>query len=434
MDSIEIKPFSTKYNTIVELSVPSSKSLSIRALILASMASGVSNIKDVLKSDDTENCINALRDLGIEIIGNKNDFKVIGCGGIFPVIKDRIYFGSSGITSRFLLAMVCVSLSRDKKYHEIVVDGSEQLRKRTIKPLVDTLKAMGANIRYIENEGFFPLLIKSAKLDTIDNVEVSGALSSQYVSAIMMMSPLVGDKIKINVKDIKSSEHPYIKMAIETMKDFGIDSIHEFNENVYEIYPQPYRAVDFTVETDLNTANYFFALASAVGGKIRIKNINVDSLQPGLQFFDVLRKMGCNVIFKDNDAILFGTKKLRGGFKINMFYMAEMTTLLSVLAVFADSPIEIHGVKHIRNHESDRIAAISEELRRADIVVDEFEDGLRIFPGNPKFVEADSHEDHRIAMSLAVLGAAGNGIKILNPRCVSKTCPEFFELLNRFGA
>ncbi len=430
MDSIEIKPFLTKANSIVELDIPSSKSLSIRALILASIAEGNSIIRNVLKSDDTVNCINALKDLGIEIKNNGNDFETMGCGGVLPIAKDKIYFGSSGITSRFLLAIICASLSSDKEYHEIILDGSEQLRKRTIKPLVDALKAMGADIIYIEKEGFFPLLVRSARLNNIDNIEVSGALSSQYVSAILMMSPLLNRNIKVHVKDIKSSEHPYVKMAIKTMEDFGIDEINEISENVYEIFPQRYRAMDFAVETDLNTANYFFALIAALGGRIRIRNVDRFSLQPGLKFLEVLKKMGCEIIFEDDSVILNGPKKLKGGFRIDMFHMAEMATLLAVLAVFADLPIEIYGVKHIRNHESDRISAISRELKKANIIVEEFEDGLKVFPGNPEFIEADSYDDHRIAMSLAVLGAAGNGIKILNPGCVSKTCPEFFELFN----
>ena len=427
MDSIEIKPFLSKNNNMLELDIPSSKSLSIRALILASIANGVSTIKNVLNSNDTTDCINALKELGVEIENNDNDYKITGCNAIFPIKNNKIYFGSSGITSRFLLAIICANLSKDKNYHEIIVDGSEQLRKRTIKPLVDTLNTMGANITYLKNEGFFPLLIKSAELN---NIEVSGALSSQYVSAVLMMAPLLDKEVNIYVKDIKSSEHPYIKMAIQTMKDFGINTINEISENIHKISPQAYKNTNFYIETDLNTANYFFALAAVLGKKIKIKNINKFSLQPGLKFLELLKNMGCEVVFDNDNVILNGTKKLKGGFSINMFYMAEMTTLLAVLAVFCDAPIEIHGVKHIRNHESDRISAICEELKKANIKVEEFDDGLKVYPGNPVFTKVDSHSDHRIAMSLAILGVAGNGIKIINPTCVSKTCPEFFKLLD----
>ena len=430
MESIEIKPFLSKNNNMLELDIPSSKSLSIRALILASIASGVSTIKNVLNSTDTTDCINALKELGVEIKNNDNDYKIIGCNGILPIKNNKIYFGSSGITSRFLLAIICASLSKDKSYHEIIVDGSEQLRKRTIKPLVDTLNTMGANITYLENEGFFPLLIKSVKLNNIENIEVSGALSSQYVSAILMMVPLLDKEVNIYVKDIKSSEHPYIKMAIQTMKDFGINTINEISENIYKISPQSYKNTNFYIETDLNTANYFFALAGVLNRKIKIKNINKFSLQPGLKFLELLKNMGCEVVFDNNNVVLNGAKKLKGGFSINMFYMAEMTTLLAVLAVFCDAPIEIHGVKHIRNHESDRISAICEELKKVNIKIEEFDDGLKVYPGNPEYAEVDSHNDHRIAMSLAILGVVGNGIKIINPTCVSKTCPEFFKLLD----
>lgn len=411
------------------MNIPGSKSLSIRALILASMAHGTSTIENVLNSDDTKDCIKALESLGVKVKNIKNQFEVEGCCGIFPFEKETIYFGSSGITGRFLLAMICASLSKEGKYRKIILDASEQLRGRTIKPLVDTLKSIGADITYLGKEGFFPLLVKTAKLNNIDNIEVSGAISSQYVSAILMMAPLLDRATKIHIKDINSLEHPYIKMALAGMKDFGIDNIVEESDNVYNITPQTYKPTDFKIESDLNTANYFFAIAAATGGSVIIDNINKNSLQPGLIFLRLLKMMGCKIYSEGDTILLTAPKKLKSVPKINMFYIAEMTPLLAVLAVFANAPTKIHGIEHIRNHECDRISAICTELKKAGIEVTEFKDGLEIRPGNPQFIEANTYNDHRIAMSLTVLGLAGNGIKILNPKCVSKTCPEFFELI-----
>lgn len=417
----------------IEFNVPSSKSLSIRALILASIADGKSIIKNVLKSQDTEDCLNALKSLGVRIEKiNQNDYEIYGCNSCFDIKDDKIYFGSSGITSRFLLAILVASLSKNKKQYEITLDGSNQLRKRSIKDLVDALKSIGGDIKYLKEDGYFPILVKSKKLNDNAKIKISGELSSQFVSAILMMSPLLENKTLVEVQGIDSLEHPYVKMALKTMKDFGIDNCFEVNKNLYEIYSNNYKSRNFIVETDLNTASYFLSIASALNQKIIIKNVEKNSLQPALKFIDLLKNMSCKIEFKENNLIFYGIDKLIGGFEIDMFYMAELSILLAVLGVFADKPIKIYGIKHIRNHESNRITAISNELKKAGIDVEEFEDGLIVKNGEPKFIEGETYEDHRIAMSLSLLGIAGNGIKILNPDCVSKTCPEFFDLLKKF--
>ncbi|MDD2840210.1 MAG: 3-phosphoshikimate 1-carboxyvinyltransferase, partial [Rickettsiales bacterium] len=323
------------------LDIPSSKSLSVRALLLASFAEGKSIIKNVLDSDDTNNCIGALKSLGIKIEQNGKDFTIYGCGGKIEKSAE-VFVGSSGITSRFLLALLVVAISHSKNV-EIVIDGSEQLRKRPIKVLVDALRKIGANI---EGESL-PLKIKSAPLNG-DCIEISGKESSQYVSAIYMMSPLLQKPVKIYPVDIDEENHPYIKMAIQTMKDFGI----RFDNDL--IRPQNYIGTEFIVEPDFNTANYFFSIAAATKGRVEINNLNKNTLQPGILFLNVLEKMGCKVEYKENSIAVIGDK-LKGEFEINMFEMAEMVPTLAVLAVFADNPIKINGVSHIRHHESDRI-------------------------------------------------------------------------------
>lgn len=428
---VKISPLTKKLN--VAVNIPSSKSLSIRALLLASISQGKSIIENVLSSDDTNSCIDALKELGIELKQNDNTIEIVGCNGVFPIKKKetKVFVGSSGITSRFLLGLIVASLEKIEENISIILDGSGQLRTRPIKPLVDSLLKIGANIEYMENDGCLPLRITPAKLEA-KYIEVSGKLSSQYVSSVLMLSPMLKNEVNIRVLDIDSENHPYIQMALQTMKDFGIEYTENEN-NLYTISPQKYKAKNFVVETDFNSANYFFALAAANCGIVKVKSLNKETQQPGILFLNLLEKMGCKIDYKENSIAVTGSEKLKGGLNVDMFLMAEMVMTLAILAVFADTPIKIYGVSHIRSHESDRINAICSELQKAGIKCEEFEDGLVIYPGNPKNVSVDSHGDHRIAMSLAIMGIAGNGITIENAEVVSKNFPEFFDLLNNIG-
>jgi 3-phosphoshikimate 1-carboxyvinyltransferase len=414
------------------LDIPSSKSLSIRALLLASFSDGVSIIRNVLDSDDTNNCLNALKSLNIKIkqVGSR-DFEIIGCGGNINLESDiEVFVGSSGITSRFLVALLSVS----NFHHKITINCTPQLQKRPIKVLTDALLKINANIEYRNNDGFLPLTIKQRNLsveNNIDNIiEISGRDSSQYVSSILMLAPLIA--LKVKPIDIDSDEHPYIQMALQTMKDFGIK--WKERDDVYIFEKQKYKATDFTIEIDFNTANYFFSIACITGGKIEINNINKNTLQPGLLFLSILEKLGCTIEYKTSSIIVKGGD-IHGGFDIDMFKIAEMTITLSVLAIFADAPIKITGVSHIRKHETDRIHAIYNELTKLNVKCDEFDDGIKIYPTSTsslKSVNIDTYDDHRIAMSFALLGLK-NGIILDNPNCVSKTCPTFFNLLETIG-
>jgi 3-phosphoshikimate 1-carboxyvinyltransferase len=409
------------------LDVPSSKSLTIRALILATFSNGNSTIKNVLDSDDTNNCINCIRELGIKIEQNNRDFTIYGCNGIIKNDKDLVLFaGSSGITARFLTAM----LSATYFNYTITMDGTPQLRKRPIKPLVDALLKIGCDIQYLENDGFLPLKIIAKKILTMDKtLQISGKDSSQYVSAVLMLAPLIG--LKVQPIDIDDDNHPYVQMALQTMKDFGI----KYNENsgIYNIEKQLYKSTDFTIETDCNTANYFFSLAVLTNSKIEINNINKNTLQPGILFLPILEKLGAKITYKDTSIIVEGDK-IKGGFELDMLKTAEMAITLSVLAIFADAPIKIYGVEHIRKHETDRIKAIATELIKLGVKTEEFDDGIKIYPTSKlnSGIEINTYEDHRIAMSFALLGIKNN-IILLDPKCVSKTCPEFFDMLEKIG-
>jgi 3-phosphoshikimate 1-carboxyvinyltransferase len=418
---IEIQKLDKKVDKI--LSIPSSKSLSVRALILAAFSKGQSIVKNVLDSDDTNNCINCIKEMGIKVEQNCRDFTMHGNCGTINNDKDLILFaGSSGITARFLVAMLSVAQFN----HSIVIDGTAQLKKRPIKPLVDALLKIGCSLQYLENDGFLPLKILPNKtFKNNDILQVSGKDSSQYVSAMLMLAPLIG--LKVQPTDIDNDNHPYIQMALQTMKFFGIN--YTENNDIYSFEKQTYKSTDFTIETDCNTANYFFSLAVISNSKIEINNISKDTLQPGVLFLPILEKLGAKVTYKNTSILVEGNEQIKGGFELDMFKTAEMAITLSVLAIFADAPIKIYGIAHIRKHETDRINAIATELAKLGIKTEEFDDGIKIYPSQPNNkIEIDTYEDHRIAMSFALLGVK-NGVTLLDPKCVSKTCPEFFNLL-----
>lgn len=426
---LKINSLNRKFDT--KINITNSKSLTIRALLLASIANKQSIIKNFLCCDDTNFCIAALKKLNIKIEKKTNILIINGCNSKFNLKSNiKLFVGSSGITSRFLLALLVAGIQHLAKTIEIIFDGSEQLRNRPIKELVDILTSIGANITYKNQEGFLPLIIKPSKLKINNTINISGKNSSQYVSAVLMMSPLLQQETIINMLDLATKNNPYVKMALQTMKSFGINYLEKENQII--IKNQNYLATNFEIETDLNTASYFFTLAFLTNSRIEIENININTTQPGLLFINLLKKLGAKVIYTENSIVVDGNDGIKGDMEIDMSLMAEMVINVAIIAVFADFPITIYNVKHIRFHETDRIKAICNEFTKLGIKVEEFDDGIKVYPQKnlKSNIEIETYNDHRIAMGFTILGLAGNGIVIDNPACVDKTCPEFFNLID----
>lgn len=419
------------------LRAPGSKSLGNRALLLAALADGTCTLRGVLDADDTDAALAALSALGVRHEREGDTVTVHGCGGKFPVAEGDIPIRSSGTVGRFLPGLLAGTPGGARR-----LVATAQLAARPLAPLVDALRKWGARIAPPSPEKAFPLDVAGGLLAG-GGVEISAKASSQFASGLLLAAPLCRADATVTITDLAPDE-AYIDMTLDLLRAFGIDCASEKDEGgtrqtVSVFAPQTFRAADMTIEADANTALYFLALAALTGGKTTVTNLPAASRQPGLRFLDVLSRMGCPVDRSAAGVAVAapeGGRRLRGGFALDMRPMAEMALTLGVLAVFADAPVTMTNLAHIRGHESDRLAALAQILGQLGVRADEMPDGLTVHPAEKSALpdaSIDPRDDHRLAMAFALLGAAANGITISNPACVSKTCPDFFDRLAALG-
>lgn len=411
----------------VEMAVPGSKSVTNRALIMAALATGPSRLEGILRSDDSYWCVEALRALGVPVEVDGTAVAVSGCGGRWPRATGRLYVGSAGTLARFLPGAIAAAATGPWE-----LDGSPQLRGRPIAPLVQALRELGANISYGAAEGQLPLLIRPGLRG--GGVALSGRVSSQFTSGVLLAAPYARAPVELNVAD-DLVQPEYVGLTIQMMQAFGADVEAVQGWTRVQVRPRPYAGRTMTLEADASTACYFLTAAALTGGRVRVTNVGYDSLQPDARFVDVLERMGCRVHRSGSYLEVVGPPRLVGGFTADMRPMSDQALTLGAAAVFADAPITVTGVPHIRRHESDRIGVFVREMGRLGVRVDEHEDGFTVYPGQPEPRAAvlDPHDDHRQAMAFALLGTRVPGIQIGDPGCVSKTCPEYFQLLARLG-
>lgn len=411
-----------------EVVVPGSKSYSNRALIMAAVADGKSRLKGLLKSDDSYWCMQTLRELGIQVnIDQEEVVEIVGRGGFFPSQQGELYIGAAGTTARFLPGVLAASTSGG----EWTVTASKRMSERPMEPLLASLRQLGAEITSLQREGYLPIHIKGNGLKG-GEIAISGRVSSQFISGLIIAACYAADPVIIRVTD-PIVQHAYVKMTIQLLQTMGAEISYDDGLTEIRITPQVLQGQELALEADASTANYFFALAALTNGIMRVTNLNRQTLQPDLLFLQVLERMGCTVL-QENDYIeVQGCAQLKGGFDISMKEMSDQTLTLAALAPFADGPIAIHDVAHIRAHECDRISAIVQLLRQMEIQVEEREDGLTVYPGQPQPALLSSYDDHRVAMSCALIGTKVPGIRIENPGCVSKTCPTYFDELTQLG-
>lgn len=409
-----------------EISIPGSKSLTNRALILAALANGTSTLSGILKSDDSYWCIDVLNSLGIKTELEGDTITVHGNNAVWPNENADLYIGAAGTIARFLPGALAVA-----KNGNWVIEASNSMSERPVKPLIDVLTAMGAKIDYLDKDGYFPLRIIANEL-TGGSVSISGKISSQFISGVLLASPYAKKAVTVTIPD-HIVQPDYVEITLNLMEKFGVQA--QFTEDLREIViPQSeYKSCDLDLEADASTASYFLALAAITNGRIKITNLSPENSQPDINMINVYEKMGCTVTRGEGFIELVGTPTLKGGFEISMLDMSDQTLTLAAIAPFATGPITIRDVEHIRYHESDRISAICTELQKLGIKVEEYKDGLTVYPGTPHAATLDSYDDHRVAMSLALIGAKVPGVFINDPGCVSKTCPTFFDLLQQLG-
>jgi 3-phosphoshikimate 1-carboxyvinyltransferase len=420
MHTLEITPVTRPVHGRIR--PPGSKSITNRALIVAALAEGTSLLRGVLDSDDTRVMAESLRRLGLDL--NRDaasaEIRVTGCGGKVPGRSAALYLQNSGTSIRFLTALCALGEGRFQ------LDGDVRMRERPIAPLVDALRAWGAEIHCDSRNGCPPVILNAHGLPG-GRIEVAGDLSSQYLSALLMAAPCASGSSEIRVVGELVSR-PYTDMTIAVMRSFGA-SIDEPETNVFRISNGGYRATDYAIEPDASAASYFFAAAAVTGGEVTVDGLSQNSVQGDVHFADVLERMGCDVTFSD-DSITVAGGPLRG-IEVDMNAISDTAQTLAAIAPFAEGPTRITGVAHMRHKETDRVAALVTELRRLGIDADEHPDGLTIHPGSVQPATVQTYNDHRMAMSFAVTGLRQPGIRIADPGCTAKTYPRFFEDLDR---
>ena len=405
------------YNPVI--TVPGSKSYTNRALIMAALTKGPVALTNYLESGDTAAMINCLKTLGIRIKKEKNTLAV---ENDISSVEDKSYelnANLSGTTIRFILALFCIVPGVKKIF------GEAGLNKRPIGDLVLGLKQLGAKIEYENQDRFPPIIVKSNKLQN-GEVYLSGEVSSQFISALLMISPIVdGVTIQVDGDQISKS---YIDITIAMMSDWGV-KVENYDYKKYVIPSnQKYIMKNYVIEGDYSAAGYFAAIAALTKSKIRIKNLNPHSVQGDRQFLTILEKMGNKITYRTNEVTIEGNcvKPV----EVNMELCPDQAQTLAVLAAFAKGKSVLTGVRSLRIKETERIKALRKELGKMKIKTESpNNDTLIIFGGDPKPAEIETYNDHRMAMSFAVAGTILDGMVIKNPEVVNKTFPEFWKKL-----
>lgn len=397
---------------------PGSKSLTNRALLIAALADGTSRLTGVLDSDDTRVMIESLVRLGIDVRHDAESCvaDVVGCRGKPPGTKAELYLENSGTSIRFLTAMSTLSEGTFR------LDGNARMRQRPIGDLVAALSELGADISFELKTGCPPLRVDARGLPG-GKARVSGGISSQFLSALLMAAPCAVGRVEIEVEGTLVSR-PYVDMTVGVMSRFGV-AVDESPPGSFRVEPQEYQATRYDVEPDASAASYFFAAAAVSGGEVTVHGLSRASLQGDVKFVDVLERMGCRVEWNANAVTVRGGP-LRG-VDVDMNAISDTAQTLAVVALFADGPTRIRGVSHIRLKETDRIDAVATEIRRLGVKVDVAADGLTIFPSPPQPATIQTYDDHRMAMSFALVGLKTAGIRIAGPGCTAKTYPQFFS-------
>ncbi|HTM54176.1 MAG TPA: 3-phosphoshikimate 1-carboxyvinyltransferase [Pirellulales bacterium] len=418
---IEIEPVSAPLDASIR--PPGSKSLTNRALVCAALARGRSTLHGALASEDTRVMIDALGTLGISIAESDRDRKleVEGCGGKIPSQGAELYIANSGTTVRFLTALVSLA------HGDFRLHGTPRMHERPISDLLESLADLGVNARSEAGTGCPPVLIQANGLHAA-RVAMRGNVSSQFLSALLMAAPYaepshMAAQLEIDITGQLVSK-PYVEMTVAVMEAFGGRVTRSAELTHFETPQAVYQARTYEIEPDASAASYFWAAAAISGGRVLVEGLNRTSLQGDVAFCDCLAQMGCEVDYSARGTSVTG-KPLRG-IDVDMNAISDTVQTLAAVALFAEGPTTIRGVAHIRHKETDRIAALACELRKLGARVDEHHDGLTIVPGKLRSAVIQTYDDHRMAMSAALVGLRVPGVVIDDPDCTSKTYPNYF--------
>jgi len=461
--ALKIIPVDHPLNATVR--VPGSKSLTNRALLISALADGKTRITNALFSDDSKYFANALQALGFDIQLDElnQEMTVTGLGGKIPSKKTELFIGNAGTAARFITAFLTLG------HGEFILDGDSRMRERPIGDLVDALMQLGATLQPVTQYAVrstihLPLKIIANGL-LGGRTRVAGDVSSQFLSALLMIAPYAKSPIEIELTTDLNSK-PYVDMTISIMRDFGVyvkrngyQSFSIPNTNYQLPYPNPQSPnppilhsqspvsnlqspvsnpqfsnspliSSYLIESDASSASYFFAVTAICGGTVKVENISRKSKQGDIAFLDILEQMGCTVTETGNCLLITGSTELRG-VDVDMRDIPDTAQTLAAIAPFATSPTRIRGIASARVKETDRIHATCTELARLGVQVEEHEDGMTIYPCSKfKPSNVQTYNDHRMVMAFSLIGLRIDGVTIENPSCVSKTFPNYFEVLD----
>jgi len=419
-DPLPIEPIDHALDAAVR--VPGSKSLTNRALVCAALAAGTSWITGALDADDTEAMISCLRHLGadVDVDAEVGTVEVVGTGGELREGPLDLDVRLSGTTARFVLPVLGIGPGPYR------LDGAASLRARPMGHGIAALRQLGVEVEHRGEPGHLPVLVHGHVAG--DEVEVDGSISSQFVSGLLLAAPCYRGGLSVRVGQTLVSA-PYVAMTIAVMEAFGasVESV----DGGHRVEASGYRPVTpYAVEPDASSASYPLAAAAVCGGRVRVDGLGAGSQQGDLAFLDVLEQMGVAVERADDHVEVRSDGALHG-VDVDLGDLPDMAPTVAAVAVFADAPTTVRGVGIIRHHETDRIAAIVTELGRCGIAVDEREDGFTVHPGAPTGATVLTYDDHRMAMSLALLGLRAPGIRVADPACVAKTYPGYWGMLDQ---
>jgi 3-phosphoshikimate 1-carboxyvinyltransferase len=412
------------------VSVPGSKSITNRALVCAALAEGTSWLEGALVADDTVAMLAVLHALGVRAeidptlaSGDDNArIEVAGCGGAVPPTGERIDVRQSGTTARFTLPLLSLGTGSYQ------VTAHPQMQARPMAETFDALQALGSTIEATERAGSLPATVVGGGRGA--RVGVAGDVSSQFLSGLLLSGPCRPEGLIIELTTDLVSK-PYVELTISVMAAFGAE-VHRPDERTFVVAPSGYRATTYRVEPDASAASYPLAAAAACGGSVQVLGLGPEPLQGDARFLEVLAAMGAAVTVdaEGSQASFEPGAPLRGG-SFDLADISDTAQTAAVLAPFADQPVQIRGIGFIRRKEIDRVAAVASELERCGIHVEVDDDGWTIYPGPVQPATIRTYEDHRMAMSFALLGLRTAGIRIEGPSCVAKTYPSYWRALER---
>jgi 3-phosphoshikimate 1-carboxyvinyltransferase len=421
VETIEIKPLPHPLDATVTM--PGSKSHTQRAIILAAIAEGNSILRKPLASEDASYLISALKSLGADIDSREGDLYIAGTGGRLADPGKDLYLGNNGTAMRILTGLTAIGTGT------FTLTGDERLRERPLAPLLTALRKLGVDARGRDREGYPPVLIRTSGLRG-GTVTLRDIDSSQYISSLLISAPYAAGDTFIELAG-RIPSLPYVDMTVAAMKEFGVEVDTDVPCRYHVKGNQCYGGTNCRIEGDASSASYFFLAAALCQGKIRVENINPRSLQGDMGFLSLLEESGCFVDRQGNGMVLTGRPLPEGDLLFDLKDMPDMVPTLAVLSALRPGRTVIANVAHLRLKESDRLAAVTTELVKTGIQVEERQDSLVITGGRPRGAEIETYNDHRIAMSFAILGLTVPGMRINNPACVDKSFPGFWKELDK---